>query len=160
MLRPITGFHLDEESHWVADLDCGHSQHMRHDPPFFSRPWVLSEPERRKMQGTAINCVRCDRREFPEGFRAYRQTPVYDAHTMPPGLRNKHSTKRGVWAKIHVLQGQLRYEMADPFHQDHILTPETPGIIVAEVEHAVQPLADATFFVEFWKRIDSGPSNS
>lgn len=37
MKRSIAGFHQDEESHWVAELDCGHGQHMRHDPP-----WTLA----------------------------------------------------------------------------------------------------------------------
>jgi Protein of unknown function (DUF3565) len=41
VLRKIVEFHQDEEHHWVADLDCGHAQHTRHDPPFFPRPWVL-----------------------------------------------------------------------------------------------------------------------
>ncbi|MEP7326441.1 MAG: DUF3565 domain-containing protein, partial [Gemmatimonadota bacterium] len=32
MQRRIASFHQDPESHWVADLECGHSQHVRHDP--------------------------------------------------------------------------------------------------------------------------------
>ncbi len=35
-LRTITGFRLDEEGDWVADLACLHSQHMRHNPPMVS----------------------------------------------------------------------------------------------------------------------------
>lgn len=42
MQRRIIGFHQDEESHWVADLDCGHAQHLRHDPPWTLRPWVVT----------------------------------------------------------------------------------------------------------------------
>jgi len=38
--REITGFHLDGERHWVAELECGHGQHVRHDPPWQLRPWV------------------------------------------------------------------------------------------------------------------------
>ena len=33
MQQAIVGFHLDEENHWVAELACGHGQHVRHDPP-------------------------------------------------------------------------------------------------------------------------------
>ena len=33
MERQVTGFHQDEEGHWVAELECGHNQHVRHDPP-------------------------------------------------------------------------------------------------------------------------------
>jgi hypothetical protein len=60
MQRHITGFHQDEENHWVAQLDCGHHQHVRHDPPWTSRPWVVSAEGRAKMLGTVLNCKRCD----------------------------------------------------------------------------------------------------
>ena len=36
--RPITGYHQDELGDWVAELDCGHNQHVRHRPPFQLRP--------------------------------------------------------------------------------------------------------------------------
>jgi hypothetical protein len=61
MQQPIVGFHLDDEGHWVADLACGHSQHVRHDPPWQNRPWVLHEETRRAYLGVMLNCVICDR---------------------------------------------------------------------------------------------------
>jgi hypothetical protein len=38
MNRWVVGFHQDDHLDWVAELDCGHSQHVRHDPPFQMRP--------------------------------------------------------------------------------------------------------------------------
>jgi hypothetical protein len=61
MQQRITGFHRDDEGHWVADLACGHGQHMRHAPPFIERPWVTSEAGRERHIGTAIDCPLCDR---------------------------------------------------------------------------------------------------
>jgi hypothetical protein len=58
--RAIVGFHRDEESHWVADLECGHSQHVRHDPPWQVRPWVISVEGRTERLGTTLDCVKCD----------------------------------------------------------------------------------------------------
>ena len=58
--RAIVGFHQDEESHWVADLECGHSQHVRHDPPWQVRPWVISVEGRNERLGTTLDCVKCD----------------------------------------------------------------------------------------------------
>ena len=29
MDKRIVGFHQDEEAHWVAELECGHNQHVR-----------------------------------------------------------------------------------------------------------------------------------
>ncbi len=60
MLQPISGYHLDEENHWVAELACGHNQHVRHDPPLVSRPWVVTEAGRQSMLGYELNCVKCD----------------------------------------------------------------------------------------------------
>ena len=61
MQRSITAFHQDPDSHWVADLECGHSQHVRHDPPWQVREWVLTEQSRRAHLGTPLDCVMCDR---------------------------------------------------------------------------------------------------
>ncbi len=60
MRRRITGFHQDEKSDWVAELECGHNQHVRHDPPWQQRPWVLTEEGRRSRSGETLNCVICD----------------------------------------------------------------------------------------------------
>lgn len=65
MRRPITGFHLDEEQHWVAELECGHFQHVRHNPPWTNRPWTQSPQGREHMLGHALECVKCDRQEPP-----------------------------------------------------------------------------------------------
>jgi hypothetical protein len=60
MKQKITGFHVDAENHWVAELECGHNQHMRHDPPWMERPWVLTLEGRNSRLGHILNCVRCD----------------------------------------------------------------------------------------------------
>ncbi|HLT91554.1 MAG TPA: DUF3565 domain-containing protein [Woeseiaceae bacterium] len=60
MQREITGYHRDEEGHWVAWLACGHNQHVRHDPPWTNRPWVVTAAGRRQMLGRTLNCVKCD----------------------------------------------------------------------------------------------------
>lgn len=59
----ITGFHQDEEGHWVARLACGHGQHVRHDPPWQMRPWTQSEKGRATQIGQTLPCVKCERGE-------------------------------------------------------------------------------------------------
>ncbi|QTF93368.1 DUF3565 domain-containing protein [Halomonas sp. BM-2019] len=63
MHQPIVGYHRDEEGHWVAELACGHCQHLRHRPPWVERPWVLSAAGRRSRLGLPLGCVECDRGE-------------------------------------------------------------------------------------------------
>lgn len=68
MYQPITAFHLDTESHWVAELACGHTQHVRHDPPWQNRPWVMTEAGRAGKLGAMLDCRQCDLsapRDFP-----------------------------------------------------------------------------------------------
>lgn len=60
MKQKIVGYHKDEEDHWVAQLKCGHFQHVRHDPPWTSRPWVITAEGRDSMLGFELNCKKCD----------------------------------------------------------------------------------------------------
>ena len=151
MKRPITGFRQDDEGHWVALLSCGHPQHVRHHPPMASRPWVLTEEGRRTRLGLTLDCVRCDRAEWPQGFVACKRTPTFTETTTPPGLRKDHATRAGVWARIVVEQGLLRY-VVPALGLDETLSPGRDGTVVAEVLHHVEPLGPVRFYVEFHRR--------
>ena len=60
MQRKIIAFHRDEQGHWVAELECGHHQHVRHRPPWINRPWIVSEAGRQRHIGRRLNCKVCD----------------------------------------------------------------------------------------------------
>lgn len=77
MKRRITAYDRDDEGHWRAILDCGHPQHVRHDPPLVTRTWVLSEEGRASRLGLELDCKRCDEESEVEGLEG--------KHT--PGLR-------------------------------------------------------------------------
>ena len=72
MERSITRFETDDEGHWRAELDCGHFQHVRHDPPLSTREWVLTEEGRASRIGYKLNCKRCDE----EGWSAPSERSV------------------------------------------------------------------------------------
>ena len=63
--RRVVGFHQDDELHWVADLECGHTQHVRHDPPWQVRSWVTTVEGREAHLGMELNCLLCS--EQPQG---------------------------------------------------------------------------------------------
>jgi hypothetical protein len=68
MKRVIVGFDRDDVGDWVALLECGHRQHVRHRPPWQERPWVLTREGRQGRIGMPLNCVLCDEEdEFEEG---------------------------------------------------------------------------------------------
>jgi hypothetical protein len=62
----ITGFHEDigpqedANAQWVAELECGHGQHVRHRPPWEIRPWVQTETARLAMIGKTLDCLICN----------------------------------------------------------------------------------------------------
>ncbi len=60
MEQAIVGFHQDEVGDWVADLACGHTQHVRHNPPLTNRPWVLTKSGREQFLGCVLQCKLCD----------------------------------------------------------------------------------------------------
>ena len=66
MDQAIVGYHLDEEGHWVAELACGHFQHVRHDPPWQNRPWTQTPEGRDAMRGRRLACRKCDDRAPPD----------------------------------------------------------------------------------------------
>ena len=63
MLRRMVGFHRDDLGDWVADLECGHKQHVRHKPPWTNRPWVATPEGREGRIGGMLECKACDEAE-------------------------------------------------------------------------------------------------
>lgn len=151
MQRAIAGYRRDEENHWVAILDCGHARHVRHQPPLVSRPWVLSEAGRNSRLGLKLNCVRCDNFEVPVDFVAYECTPVFTAATMPGVLREDHAMRRGVWGRVHVLEGKLRYQVPALAMDIALDAGSGRGVIIPEVVHSIEPLEGVRFFVELYR---------
>ena len=149
MKRRIEGFHRDEEGHWVADLSCGHTQHVRHRPPMESRPWVTSDAGRAGKIGAELDCPFCDMPALPDGVTPYRETPTFDEGTIPPGLTRDHRTKPGVWGRIVVASGRLAYTLGD---RTWVLRPGVDGWIPPDTAHRVEPVGDVRFKVVFLRR--------
>lgn len=57
--QPIVGYHRDDEGDWVAELACGHNQHVRHNPPWNNRPWTETQVGRQSMIGQQLGCRKC-----------------------------------------------------------------------------------------------------
>lgn len=156
MQRKITGFHTDDAGDWVAELDCGHGQHVRHKPPFFNRPWTLSEAGRTSQLGVSRDCKRCQQLEWPANLSAYKRTPIFSEETIPAGLRRDHSTRPGTWGMIHVLEGHLLYLAATTTPTRRELGVGRHGIIAPGLLHSVTPLGPVRFFVEFHRVSSDG----
>jgi hypothetical protein len=68
--RRVVGFRQDAEHEWVARLECGHEQHVRHDPPWQVFPWILHHQGRAEHIGTELFCRRCEDERKRTGERA------------------------------------------------------------------------------------------
>jgi hypothetical protein len=67
MDQRIVGFHLDEELCWVAELVCGHQQHVRHQPPWINRPWVMTLEGRTQALSQTLPCNLCNVSDSKQG---------------------------------------------------------------------------------------------
>ena len=81
--------------------------------------------------------------------RPYRVTPVFDQDSLPKALRNAHNTRHGVWGVIRVIEGKLRYVIAEGL-REQILSPDRPGLIEPQQLHFVEPLGRMRMQVEFY----------
>ena len=148
METSITGFHQDAEGDWVADLACGHSQHMRHRPPWQRREWVTSAEGRETRMGVVIDCTLCDRIRIPPDAREQSRTATFTQDTLPAALRSDHRTKAGTWARIVVESGQVEFHVRG---RVHVLSAEAVGIAEPEIPHHLVPLGEVTLHVEFFR---------
>jgi tellurite methyltransferase len=148
MLTTIIGFHQDDAGDWVAELACGHGQHMRHRPPWAERPWVALDEERAARLGLAIDCPLCDRIEMPPAAAEYRRTATFSEQTLPDALRRDHRTKPGTWARIVVESGELDYHVRGRVQR---LDPGRAGLVEPEIPHRVEPVGAVRVHVEFFR---------
>lgn len=88
---------------------------------------------------------------LPENIQAYKKTEVFDENSVPLGLLKDHNTKRGVWAKICIIDGKLLYTIRTNPMTEVVLTPDKFGVVEPEVKHFVTPVGSVKFFVEFYK---------
>ncbi len=150
MVRTIAGYHQDDKGDWVAEISCGHNQHVRHLPPFQLRSWVREEKGRADRVGTAIDCPLCDRTELPEGLRFVRSSAEWNEQSMPAGLRRAHRLASGTWGRFAVHEGQLRFVAATSPALEVELGPGSTQAIPPDVEHAVRPLGQVRFTIDFF----------
>jgi tellurite methyltransferase len=154
MIRKIVGFHQDEEGDWVAELSCLHSQHLRHQPPFFERPWVQVPSERAAAVGGGIECPLCDRAELPERLHIVRTAGPFDAESLPAGLRRAHRIANGNWGYLRVLEGAASLTMeTEPPTRIRLKAGEGQPIPPG-VPHALSLQGAARLAIDFLARDD------
>jgi tellurite resistance-related uncharacterized protein len=94
-----------------------------------------------------------ERDAVPDDCPPYRRTSVFTQDTIPDGLLRAHRTASGVWALIHVIEGELIYRISGPAGSERVIgAADRPGVIEPERLHEVEPHGPVRFYVEFHRR--------
>jgi tellurite resistance-related uncharacterized protein/hemerythrin-like domain-containing protein len=149
---PIVGLRPDEaepEGAWIADLACGHAQHVRHKPPFQNAAWVTTPEGRAETTGTRLPCRLCLMPRLPPNAACYKETAVFDETSVPAGLLASHTLRAGTWGEIVVLEGRLDYVIESDPVLSTTLRPGVAGNVAPEQPHHVRLQPGARFKVRF-----------
>lgn len=86
---------------------------------------------------------------LPDGLELQRVTDVFDADSVPAGLLRAHQIAAGVWGRLVVVGGTVRFVWEDdPDHPVHLA--EGDSVIVPPLRRHHVELGDgARFSVEF-----------
>lgn len=79
-------------------------------------------------------------------LESYKRTPTFTEDSVPAGLLRDHRTKEGVYGRICVEAGHLRYTDADG---ERVLEAGDVAIARPQQTHAVAPVGMVRFHVEF-----------
>ena len=89
--------------------------------------------------------------QIPVHFRHTRSTPFWTTETVPQALHTHPNTKKGVYGRLSVMQGAVKYF---GFASEHDTTPEVEVVIEAghfgisppQYWHHIELLTDDTYF--------------
>ena len=90
-------------------------------------------------------------KKLPPEVVHYKTTPEFSQDSVPAGLLRNHTTAAGVWGRIVVHEGSLRYVIEAPALEEHLLVPGSAGIVEPQVAHHVALAGPVCFCVEFYR---------
>ncbi len=149
---PIVSFRHDEGDDpgvWIAGLACGHTQHVRHNPPFQNAAWVTSEEQRHEKLGARLKCALCLMPRLPPNVQMYKETAVFDGASVPKGLLASHTLRSDAWGQILVIEGKVDYVIETHPPLAFVLRPGVNGTVAPEQPHHVSLQPGARFKVQF-----------
>lgn len=86
---------------------------------------------------------------MPDGLVLVRTTPTFTEETVPAGLRRAHRVAEGVWGRLRVEQGSVRFVFEDPPGTSRDVPAGGTVDIPPGVAHRVEPQPGCRFAVEF-----------
>ncbi len=88
---------------------------------------------------------------IPEGFTLARTTDVFDRDTVPNGLLRAHRVAAGIWGRLVVHDGQVRFVFEDTPDEPIAVDAGDAVVIPPSRYHHVELDGPARFAVEFYR---------
>jgi aminoglycoside 6'-N-acetyltransferase I len=151
--RRIVDFRQDNEQQWVAELDCGHAQHVRHTPPWQLRPWVLTAEGRAQHLGTELRCRLCE----VEGRRSAGECRV--RHARPSDVQDWGVLRHALWPAESpdelAAEARTFFVDGDTLVEAVLLAESSDGTLLGFAELSLRPYAEdcrtsPVAFLEGW----------
>lgn len=89
---------------------------------------------------------------IPDGLEAYARSPDFTPATLPASLRAAHATKPGTWGLLHVLEGEVLYELEPPRQGGRRARAGETVVIEAAVPHHVTFTEPGRIYIEFYRK--------
>lgn len=98
--------------------------------------------------------------QIPDDFTHYKSTPVFSPEQVPKMFLHLHNTKAGVYGKIRVLSGALKFygfaERRGEIEKEIIIPAGEAAISPPQYWHKVEFMTpQTTFKVDFYAQKDS-----
>lgn len=152
MEKVIAGFHLDRFQEWNADLECGHTVEMRHNPPYQECKWIGTAKGRQEHIGDTRECVYCDMPELPAHGTLKKTSPRYQADTIPDALASGYKPANGEWVNVVVKSGLLQFVIQHEPATGFVLDQYLHGVMAPGVVHQLRPaMGDVEFYLEYYE---------
>lgn len=87
--------------------------------------------------------------KLPPTAIPYFRSIEFTERSAPEPLLRDHVTKPGVWARVTVTSGRLKYRVLGQPGLSVVLTPQLAGIVEPGVRHHLDIDAPVRFFIEF-----------
>lgn len=88
---------------------------------------------------------------LPAHVTHYKSSPEFTETSTPAALQKGHTTAAGVWGRITILEGSLRYHISEPEQEELLLTPDLFGVVEPQMRHEVELVGPVRFRVDFHK---------
>lgn len=150
--RRIVDFRRDSEQQWVAELECGHAQHVRHTPPWQLRPWVLTAEGRARYLGTQLPCQLCEEDRESTG-------EFWVRHAKPSDVQEWALLRQALWptepAAELTAEATAFFVDADTVLEAVLLAETSDGGLLGFAELSLRPYAEdcrtsPVAFLEGW----------